>query len=318
MNWTLAIERKMRELTGPDIPTDESGLTGPSPDPKRPLACHIIRTTPLRPPLRLVSFDVFRTLGVRGVMPIKPDEIFARVGDLRQADWVLFPEEWQLSTLVHALHCRVFPSMASYRFGQDKVQFTRAMMAINPARMPDTLILPPSPEAAQTAIDRFGFPFVVKRPKSSMGQGVYRIDKRAAIMDLLPSLDVLYAQECLDISRDLRVVWVGDRVVIAYWRENTEGFHNNIAQGGVADFAYVPQEPLDLVRFVATELGIDHGGFDLVEVDGHWMFLEVNVRMGNAGLKAAGIDLAAIIEDWLLRNTPDEDGTDDDPLPLAG
>ncbi|MGB7433743.1 MAG: hypothetical protein WA921_14870, partial [Ahrensia sp.] len=276
------------------------------------------RTTPLRHTLRLVSFDVFRTLGVSGVMPIKPDEIFARVDELKAADWVLFPQEWQLSTLVHALHCRVFPSVPSYRFGQDKVQFTRAMMALNPARMPETLILPLTPQAVQTAIDRFGFPFVVKHPKSARGEGVFRIENRSQLTELLPSLDVLYAQECLEITRDLRVVWIGDRVVTAYWRQNAEGFHNNIAMGGVVDFEDVPAEPLELVRFVATQLGIDHGGFDLVESDGHWMFLEVNVRFGNTGLKAAGINLAQIIEDWLVQNTPHTNDTDDDPLPLAG
>jgi hypothetical protein len=35
---------------------------------------------------------------------------------------------------------------------------------------------------------------------------------------------------------------------------------------------------------VARHLGIDHGGFDLTEVGGHWCFLKPNTHFGNAAL----------------------------------
>lgn len=249
---------------------------------------------------RLVSFDVFRTLGIDGVEAVKPEAMFAAHDALRRADWVLFPEEWQINLLVHVLGCRIFPSIASYRFGQDKVQFTRAMWLAAPEHMPATLILPATAESAARVVEELGFPMVVKEPRSSMGQGVFRIDSRAALFDLLPGLSVLYAQEYLAIGRDLRVVWIGDAVVGAYWRSG-EGFYHNIARGADYDFSAVPESALALVTRIATALGINHAGFDLACVDGHWYVIEANVRFGNEGLRAMGIDTAALISDWLER-----------------
>ncbi|MCB1463413.1 MAG: hypothetical protein KDJ90_13535 [Nitratireductor sp.] len=271
--------------------------------------------------LRLVSFDMGRTLGIDGVRYLKPGLFLRETAALREADWVLFPEEWQLGVLTDALKCRVFPSIQSYRYGQDKIQFTRALQALSPEHLPDTLIERAEPETALRVAEHFGFPFVVKTPRSSMGQGVFRVESRRDLMGLLPGLDVLYAQQFLDIERDLRVVWIGDRVVCAYWREGGDGFHHNVARGGALNFDGVPGEALDLVHDAATGLGINHGGFDLAFADGQWFFLEVNVRFGNAGLKAAGIDPAASILDWLKRNTPDRNdpsGPREPPVALAG
>jgi ribosomal protein S6--L-glutamate ligase len=104
---------------------------------------------------------------------------------------------------------------------------------------------------------------------------------------------VLYLQEYLPIRRDLRVVWVGRQVIAAYWRVGAEAaFHNNVARGGSVDFDNVPAEALALVARVATELGVDHAGFDVAEVDGHYYLLEFNTLFGNEALNRRGISLA--------------------------
>lgn len=256
---------------------------------------------------RLVSFDPYQTLGMAGVTPMKPEEMFRRRAEVAAADWVLFPEEWQLPALVYALKCRIFPSVPSYRLGQDKVQFTRALWALVPEHVPDTLILPATPEGAEQALEHFWLPLVVKEPRSAMGVGVHRVESRRELLALLPRLSLLYAQEHLDIDRDLRVVWVGEGVAAAYWRVGGDGFHHNLARGAAVDFGDVPPEPLALVARVATALGIDHGGFDLARVGSHWYFLEVNLRFGNAGLRQAGVRTAPLILDYLAARTPQDD-----------
>ena len=253
--------------------------------------------------IRLVSFDPLRTLDIPGVSTMKPDEMFRRRDEVAAADWVLFPEEWQLNALAYALHARIFPSMPSYRFGQDKVQFTRALWALCPKHAPTTLILPATEESVTRVVDELDFPLVVKRPRSSMGVGVYKVNERRDLLNLLPRLEVLYAQEYLDIDRDLRVVWVGDEVVSAYWRTGGDGFRHNIACGGEADFDDVPPLALELVAQVANGLGIDHGGFDLAQVGGHWYLLELNLRFGNTALRCVGVSLAPLILRYLERCT---------------
>ena len=253
---------------------------------------------------RLVSFDPYQTLGMAGVTPMKPEEMFRRRAEVAAADWVLFPEEWQLPALVYALKRRVFPSVPSYRLGQDKTHFTRALWALVPEHVPDTLILPATAEGARRALDHFCLPMVVKEPRSAMGVGVHRVETRSELLALLPRLSALYVQEYLEMDRDLRVVWVGDRVVAAYWRVGGDGFHHNLARGGAVDWEGVQPGALALVARVATALGIDHGGFDLARVGSHWYFLEVNVRFGNAALRQAGVRVAPLIRDYLAGQAP--------------
>jgi ribosomal protein S6--L-glutamate ligase len=150
-------------------------------------------------------------------------------------------------------------------------------------------------------LETFSFPFVAKTIRSSMGQGVFLIESRRQLREYAASHDVLYVQEYLPATRDLRVVMVGEKVLTAYWRVSDEGaFHHNVAMGGRIDFKDVPDAPLHLVERVSRRLGINHAGFDLIEVGGHWYFLELNVMFGNHAIKDARIPLAACIHDYLL------------------
>lgn len=103
----------------------------------------------------------------------------------------------------------------------------------------------------------------------------------------------------MPIQRDLRVVWIGNEVVAAYWRGQTDGFHNNEAQGGVIHFDVVPLSALELVAQVATALGIDHAGFDIAVVAGHCYLLEFNLLFGLDGLNRQGIRLGEYVRRYL-------------------
>lgn len=270
--------------------------------------------------MKLVTFDPYRALGMPGVRYIKPEAALRHLPELREADWLLFPEYWQVNTLSYALKRRIFPSVASYHLGHDKIEMTRALQAVFPAHVPETLILPSTDQAVAQALDTLGLPLVAKVPRSSMGRGVALIETRAELRDWAARHDVLYLQERLPISRDLRVVLVGDGVVTAYWRSAAKGaFHNNVARGGSLSFEGVPEAARVLVEAIGRSLGIDHAGFDLAEVDGHYYVLEFNVLFGNDGLVRNGITLTRPILEYLeTRSAP----PDPEPAPpsfrLAG
>jgi ribosomal protein S6--L-glutamate ligase len=254
--------------------------------------------------MRLVSFDPLRTLGVHGARPLRPESFPddpATLAAVRDADLVLFPQSWQVNALHYALGKRLFPSLASYHLGASKVEMTRAFQALVPRHVPETLISAADAAGAAAAAERFGFPLVVKEPRESMGRGVHRVESAGELARLLPTLSVLYAQELLPIERDLRVVWVGDRVLTAYWREGGDGFHTNISRGASPRFEGVPAAALDLVREVATTLGVDHAGFDVAMVGEHPYLFELNTLFGTEVPNAAGIDLGAAIADWVRR-----------------
>ncbi|MDX1634160.1 MAG: hypothetical protein R3280_05965 [Marinobacter sp.] len=266
--------------------------------------------------MRLISFDVFRTLGFPDTQVIKPDHFLRHKDELRAADWVLFPEYWQLNALVHGLKCRVFPSEASYRIGHDKIEMTRAFQAVAPLNTPWTMIEANGPRERELVWDAMPLPFVAKRPRASMGEGVWLIEDRAGWKRYCESADVLYAQEYLPIDRDIRVVIVGDRVVTAYWRHQAEqGFYNNVARGGRVDHSPVPAVATELALRVARDLGVDHAGFDIAMLAGMPYLLEFNRLFGNQGLNQGGALKQAILDHLSRASTPKDPHTPLDPTP---
>jgi ribosomal protein S6--L-glutamate ligase len=266
--------------------------------------------------MQLVSFDVLRCLDIPGLRYLKPAHYFRDLAAVRQADWILFPEYWQVNSLIYGLGKRIFPGPASYHLGHDKVEQTRALLTVAPGHVPETLILPPTATARDEILDQFSFPFVAKQVRSSRGDGVYLIEAVGDLQCYLDTADVVYVQEYLPIRRDLRVVWLGRKVLTAYWRESGDGFHFNVARGGVINFETVPEAALLLVERVATCLGIDHAGFDVACVGSHYYILEFNVLFGLEALNRQGIRCGEAILRY-LEEQDNEPGKPVRPRPLA-
>jgi ribosomal protein S6--L-glutamate ligase len=239
--------------------------------------------------MQLASFDVFRTIGFDNTIQLKPAHFFAHKAEIQAADWVLFPEYWQINALIYGLKCRIFPSQASYLIGHNKIEMTRAFETVVPENVPTTHIAPNTTSEAERLWQLMDLPFVAKLPKASMGEGVWLIESREDWLDYLARTDILYVQEHLPIDRDIRVVIVGNQVVTAYWRcQSDRSFHNNVARGGSVDFSAVPQAAIDLALRVAVLLEVDHAGFDIAMVGGHPYLLEFNRLFGNQGIPGGG------------------------------
>lgn len=258
--------------------------------------------------MKLITFDAFRTLGIPGVRYIKPEQMYAHLDEIRQADWLLFPEYWQINTLVYGLGKRIFPSAASYHLGHDKVEQTRAFQAVCPEHLPPTEIRGSS-DASVEAIDRrFGYPLIAKRIKSSMGQGVALIENRAQLAAHAECEPVLYVQECLPIDRDLRIVRVGDEILAAYWRLTPlGGYRSNVSQGGRVEHAGIPESAVALVHRLAGALDIDYAGFDIAMVEGHPFVFEFNRLFGTQGIADSARTLGRAILRHLESRTPPAD-----------
>lgn len=235
--------------------------------------------------LNLISFDPLRTMNLPGVSFAKPENFFRQIERIKAADWVLFPDYWQVNALVFGLKRRIFPSLASYLIGHDKVEMTRGFLSVAPAHVPETLIYSVSPENADAVWDQMTTPFVAKFPRSSMGSGVFLIHTRKDWRRYLELTPVIYAQEYLPIERDLRIVTVGYRIMGGFWRlQSNRSFHNNLSQGGQIDLSPIPEAAVELVKRLATELGINYGGFDIAMVGGFPYVLEFNRLFGSNSL----------------------------------
>jgi ribosomal protein S6--L-glutamate ligase len=254
--------------------------------------------------MRLVSFDPLRTYDLPGVCAVRPENWIRSREEILAADWVLFPETWQVNALYYGWKKRIFPSLASYHIGYSKIEMTRAFDSVCPESVPITRIVASTDTGIAQILDEFCFPFVVKDARSSMGEGVRLVRNRAEFREFAASHPVLYVQEYLPIQRDLRVVVVGSSALAAYWRQAPEGgFHNNVARGGRISFEDVPLEAVRLVERVSADLGIDHAGFDVAVLEDRFYLLEFNVRFGHEALRERGIRIGPRILE-VLRGRP--------------
>lgn len=264
--------------------------------------------------MQCVSFDAFRTLGLPNVRYIKPEHMFRHKAEIRDAEWVLFPEYWQLGGVLFGLKGRIFPSLATYMVGHDKVEMSRAFEMVAPGNTPWTLIEPNTESGAERILSQMALPFVAKLPKASMGQGVWLIRTVQDWNAYRSCTDVLYAQEWLPIDRDLRIIVVGERVVSGFWRlQGFDGFLNNLSQGGRADGKTpIPEAAMELALTLAKKLGVNHAGFDIAMVDGHPYVLEFNRLFGNTGLPGLNEKVTEAIKEYLIAQDHSDD-PDDDP-----
>lgn len=268
--------------------------------------------------MQLVSFDALRTLKLPDTTFIKPDRFLEQLPRIRAADWLLFPPYWQVNALVYGLRKRIFPSQASYLLGHDKVEMTRAFQVVAPEHVPETLIEANDPDGAQRVWERLPRPFVAKLPRSSQGEGVFLIHDRGDWQRYLALTPVIYAQEYLPIDRDLRIVYVGRRVVGCYWRlQGAQGFHNNLARGGVIDRGPVPAAARTLVERLAVALDINHAGFDIAMVGGHPYVLEFNRLFGSRGLQGRHDPVPGAIMEYLAAAAGHDDPGDPSRPPLS-
>lgn len=235
--------------------------------------------------MKLVSFDALRTLGIPNQTYLKPEQMFDQIDLIRQADGILFPEYWQVNPLLYGLKARIFPSQATYLIGHNKIEMARCFQTVAPAHVPYTLINANTPNQSEEIWEQMPLPFVAKIPKSSRGQGVFLIETRQQWQHYLAMTPVIYVQEYLQIDRDLRIIWVGDRIVAGYWRLQSErGFYNNVAMGGKIEAGIIPVEAQRLVKRLARSLKINYGGFDVAVAGSHPYVFEFNRLFGNQGL----------------------------------
>ncbi|MBU8907140.1 ATP-grasp domain-containing protein [Desertibacillus haloalkaliphilus] len=253
--------------------------------------------------MKIVTFNPFRTIGIPNINYVKPEHMYKEREKIASADICLFPEYWQINPLVYGMKKEIFPNIQSFHLGHNKIEVTRALWSVCPENVPRTEILGRNQENINYVLNTFAFPFVAKEIKNSMGKGVFLIKNEAQFMEYTKNNPYFYIQEYLPIDRDLRVCFVGDDILTAYWRINEgDGFQNNVAQGGQISFENIPPEAIELVKKTAKQLGINHAGFDLVFAHGHMYFLEFNILFGNQGLQQRGISVEKTIYDYITLN----------------
>ena len=131
--------------------------------------------------------------------------------------------------------------------------------------------------------------------------GVFLIQDKEALEGYLSLTKVAYIQDFLPHERDLRVVLINYKPLLAYWRiRRKEDFRTNLSQGGKISFNDIPSEGVRIAQETAKKCRFDDVGLDLIRSQGKWYVIEANMKYGRKGLKMKSLDLKKIIRGKLL------------------
>ncbi len=165
-------------------------------------------------------------------------------------------------------------------------------------------------EAAMTALDRIGYPAVLKPAVGSWGRLMAKVDTPEAAQQILehkvalgaPIHSVFYVQEYVTKpDRDLRAFVVGSEVVAAMYRRSTE-WRTNAARGAVTEAAALSPELDELARRAAEAVGGGVLAVDMLESPRGPLVLEVNPTPEFKALTGAtGADIAGRIVDYAVQ-----------------
>jgi [lysine-biosynthesis-protein LysW]--L-2-aminoadipate ligase len=266
---------------------------------------------------------IFAAFEALGIDPLRLDEreIAARVGQYQPDVDVLL--ERSVSTvaglvalqLFEAAGIRTINTYATSSTCADKIRTTLAL-ARDGVPQPETEIAL-SGEAALEAIERLGYPVVLKPVMGSWGRLLARVNDRDAAEALIEHKEVLggvnhqtfYVQEYIEKpSRDIRAFVVGDETICAIYRSSPHWI-TNTARGGQASNCPVTPEIADLCRRAALAVSGGAGGvlaIDLLEDPARGLLVcEVNHTMEfRNSIAPTGVDIPGRIVRYALQEVP--------------
>ncbi|MCC7354505.1 MAG: lysine biosynthesis protein LysX [Anaerolineae bacterium] len=168
-----------------------------------------------------------------------------------------------------------------------------------------------TPESALEAIERLGYPVVLKPAVGSWGRLLSKLNDREAAEAVLEHKEVLgtyqhsifYIQEYIrKPGRDIRAFVVGNETICAIYR-NAEHWITNTARGGVASNCPVTPELNALCAAAGRAVG---GGVVAVDVledpDRGFLVNEVNYTMEfRNSIAPTGVDIPGRVIDFLVK-----------------
>ncbi|MCF6248875.1 MAG: RimK family alpha-L-glutamate ligase [Desulfobacula sp.] len=219
---------------------------------------------------------------------------------IQQAKKIYYPTAFY-ADLFNAMDKKTFPSFHTYKFAMDKIKQT-AIFQLQGIPHPKTHIFYGNKQK-QEILDHFTFPFIAKKARgSAKGNNIYLIHTHLDLEKYLVMTGPAYIQQYMPIKKDMRIIIIGSKIRLAYWRIACHGnFKTNLSQGGVIGFDSLPQKALDLAQKTAIACGWDDVGIDIIESENQFYVLEGNMKYGTRGFKAAGINYKDLLEQLILK-----------------
>jgi len=165
-----------------------------------------------------------------------------------------------------------------------------------------------TPESALQAIERLGYPVVLKPAVGSWGRLLSKVNDREAAEAILEHKETLgsyhhsifYIQKYVEKhGRDIRSFVVGDETICAIYRTSPHWI-TNTARGGVATNCPVTREVNEISVRAAKAVGGGVVAIDLFETPDGLMVNEVNYTMEfRNSIDTTGVDIPTKVVDYV-------------------
>ena len=190
----------------------------------------------------------------------------------------------------------------------DKIATANALSAAS-VPQPSTVIAF-TPESAIEAIEKLGYPVVLKPVVGSWGRLLAKINDRDAAEAILEHKAVLgnyqhsifYFQEFIEKpGRDIRVLMVGDKAITAIYRRSAHWI-TNTARGGEGEVCPITPELEEICVNATRAVG---GGVLAVDIIEHpekgFLVNEINHTLEfHTAQPTSGVDIAGVIVDYVI------------------
>ncbi len=217
------------------------------------------------------------------------------------AEKIYYPTAFY-ADLFNAVGKKTFPSFHTYKFAQDKIKQT-AVFNLCGIPHPKTKVFYGKKKQHHQILNFFDYPFIAKKPRgSARGDDIHLIQNREDLSLYLNKHGPAYIQEYFPIDRDMRIIVIGKKIRLAYFRiAGPDCFKTNISKGGTINFDPLPEKALDLAYVTASRCGWDDVGIDIIEHRQKFYVLEANMKYGTKGFIKAGIHYKDMMADLIVR-----------------
>lgn len=135
---------------------------------------------------------------------------------------------------------------------------------------------------------RLTYPFLIKDTNAHHSKGLYKVNNKEEAKERFkkskaekPGI-IFLAQELINMRKDLRVIHVGGKIVLHYWRVNPEKDWKptSTSYGSEVDFVTFPEKWRDFIQTQFDKLGMVTGAWDITwqndDLETTPIFLEIS------------------------------------------
>lgn len=170
-------------------------------------------------------------------------------------------------------------------------------------------IVPSLSFASEDSIEwsKIVYPCVAKTSFGSSGQGVFKVDNKSQMVDLIMERGInnLIIQKFLPTRRDYRVIVVGGKALPQVMQKTATGeeFRTNFARGGMVEGMPLTEEMRKLAEDTARVFKADYAGIDIMYDEAKKPYiLEINRGAQFQGFEeSTGLNVAGEIVNLLER-----------------